>query len=69
MMVRGQPVRVEPIAIATVSTWEAVAIITGVVPTVTMTVMRFPRPARVIIIGLTAWWLTVHFKVVAREAM
>lgn len=62
-----EPVRAEPVIIATVSVWEAIAILTGFVPTVTSVVMRTPRLLRGLIVGLVGWWMTVHFQVHVNE--
>jgi hypothetical protein len=50
-------------ALAVISTWEALALITRRLPTVTNLVMRLPFPVRVALVALTAFWMADHFEV------
>lgn len=55
--------RPEPVAIFTISSWEATALLTGMIPTVTSQVMRLPRPARAVLCLLVGAWMVHHFDV------
>jgi hypothetical protein len=63
-MQQGGVVRAEPAAILTVTTYESVAIATGLVPTISSVIMRLPRYARALIVLSAAWWLARHVEVV-----
>lgn len=55
--------RAEPAAILTVTTYESVAIATGLVPTISNLLGRLPRYARALIVLSAAAWLAHHLEV------
>lgn len=55
----------EPVALSVISVWEATALLTGRVPTVTSQVMRLPRPARIGLCAAVAYWMAHHFDLVS----
>ena len=63
MKTYSRPVKPEPAFLAFISVWEAVALITGRVPTVTTVVSKLPRNVRAVLTGATAFWLFVHFEI------
>jgi hypothetical protein len=56
-------VRLEPGAILTITTYESVAIATGLVPTISNLLGRLPRTARALIVLSAAAWLAHHLEV------
>ena len=52
----------EAAVLTVICTWEALALTTGVVPTVTSLTMRLPRPARTALVAATTAWLVTHFE-------
>lgn len=64
MQYRGHEVRPTPVIIGGVSTWEALAITTGLIPTVSFVVMKMPRLGRGILVGLITGWLLSHWEVI-----
>ena len=53
----------ESVVIAIISTWEAAALLTGRLPTVTSRVMLLPRPVRGLLVAGVAVWMLEHFDV------
>ena len=58
-----RPVKPEAAALTFISGWETVALTTRAVPPWTHLLLRLPRPARAVVVGLVAGWLTVHLHV------
>lgn len=56
-------VKPEPAALAVISIWEATAIISGRLPTITTLVRPLPRRMRAAIVAGASAWLWVHFQV------
>ena len=54
----------EPAAILTITTYESVAIATGLVPTLTSLIVPLPRLVKALIVVCAAWWLARHVEVV-----
>lgn len=50
-------------ALTVVSSYEAAALISGRLPTITSLVRRLPRAARAVIVVAVFGWLTRHFEV------
>lgn len=46
------------------STWESVAMLSGLVPTITSTTKRLPVPLRRLVVGGFSVWLFVHMETV-----
>lgn len=63
MQYRGYEIRPTPVIVGGVSTWESLAILTGLVPTVTFVVLKMPRPVRGILVLLITGWLLGHWEV------
>jgi hypothetical protein len=53
----------ESVALTTISTWEATALLSGRLPTVTNLTMRLPRPVRALLVAGVAVWMLEHFDV------
>lgn len=64
---RSRDISAEVCALAAISTWEAAALLTGLIPTVTSMVMRLPTPARRLVVAAAACWLAGHFDVRGRR--
>jgi hypothetical protein len=56
-------VTAESAVIAVISTWEAAALLTGRLPTVTSRVMLLPRPVRGLLVAGVTVWMLEHFDV------
>jgi hypothetical protein len=53
----------EPVVIAVISTWEAVSLLSGRLPTVTSRVLLLPRPVRGLLVAGVTLWMLRHFEV------
>jgi hypothetical protein len=54
---------VESVTLTAISTYEAAALISGRLPTITTLTMRLPRILRAVIVSGVAYWLVNHFEV------